>query len=124
MEKFLQAIKRSQLKTIKQLSTQMENIDFHTNKEEDTPLIFAAKNNLAASANVLINVGADVNARNGNNNTALHFVALHDRLTLLTVLIDAGANTCARNQDGLSALGIARNNSNQRAQAILIEAMK
>ena len=124
MKKFMEAIKHSQLKTIKQLSTQMENINFHTNQEEDTPLIFAAKNNLAASANVLINVGADVNARNGTNNTALHFAALYNNKFLLRALIDAGANTWARNLDDLSALGIARKNSNQQAQAILIKAMK
>lgn len=70
-------------------------------------LIEAAKNGEQDRIAVLVNGGADVNARDKDGYTALHIAAIHNNPESIQKLIDCGANVEARNNHGYTALNAA-----------------
>ncbi|KAK3265097.1 hypothetical protein CYMTET_26202 [Cymbomonas tetramitiformis] len=62
-----------------------------------TPLHQATLNGHAATVAILLEAGADKEARDSHLNTSLHYAANHGHVEAADVLIRAGANTEARN---------------------------
>ena len=56
------------------------------------------------SVDLLLDAGADVNARSANNTTALHVAALFGREDIAKRLLDAGADPTLKNDDGSSSV--------------------
>ena len=68
------------------------------------PLVVAVEEGRAEMAKVLLDLGANVDGRDGRGNTALMVAALKDRTQLVKSLIDRGADPNERNNDGATAL--------------------
>jgi ankyrin repeat protein len=65
-------------------------------------LIISTQNNQLALCKYLVELGADLNARNAKGNTALHFSVTYDMLELSRFLVSMGADEYATNSDGLT----------------------
>jgi ankyrin repeat protein len=87
------------------------------NAEGKTPLHFAAKGPLLGAqkialwlsntARLLLEHGADVNARGNDNSTALHIAAQYGRVNVVDELLEHGANVGAEDDEGRTALQVA-----------------
>jgi ankyrin repeat protein len=66
-------------------------------------------------AELLIEKGADVNAKSASGITPLMVAAAHDNPPLIGVIAQAGANFGAKSPDGKTALQIAAANNNKAA---------
>ena len=69
-----------------------------------TPLSVAAVHGQAETLVLLLQEGADVNARHPDGNTALHSAAFFGRLECVQRLLEHGADIRARNEDGRTPL--------------------
>ena len=65
-----------------------------------TPLGWAALNGKTEAAKLLIEKGADVNARNRDGTTPLHSAAFLGRIETVKLLLENGADTTLRSNDG------------------------
>ncbi len=83
-----------------------EGADVHAvNDSGETPLIAATRRNADAAIQLLLEAGADPNARDHEENTALHYaVQVEEGQTLIPILMKAGADINARNKDGVTPL--------------------
>jgi len=69
-----------------------------------TPLIVAALNGQGKAADLLIENGASIDARNNDGSTALHVAAFFGHTEIVKTLLSAGADVNARNQRGEAPL--------------------
>jgi len=89
-----------------------------------TALMYAAGHGLKQSVRLLLQHGANVNARgHGLGASALMLAAMHGRVTVLPLLIEAGADLHATIQGSKTALDLARQAKRRRAAAVLEEAL-
>ena len=58
-----------------------------------TPLHDAAEQNSVDVARLLIERGADIDAKDNNGSTPLHYAAVENSFDVARLLIDSGANT-------------------------------
>ncbi|HEX8638571.1 MAG TPA: ankyrin repeat domain-containing protein, partial [Pyrinomonadaceae bacterium] len=72
------------------------------------PLAGAAFKGDTYMARLLIEHGADVNARSPDGKTALMFAAMFDRAEFIDLLLAHGADASLRSDDGVTALGLAQ----------------
>jgi quinoprotein dehydrogenase-associated probable ABC transporter substrate-binding protein len=105
------------------------NVNIPAGADSLTPLMLIASQPLverrAASLNqgmssvdigrLLIEGGAEVNAKSAKGVTPLMIAAAHDNPPLIGLLLQAGADTGARTPEGKTALDIAKDNLNQAA---------
>ena len=73
-----------------------------------TPLGWAALNGQTEAAKLLIEKGADVNARNRDGATPLHSAAFLGRIETVKLLLENGADTTLRSNDGSTPTDVAR----------------
>ena len=73
-----------------------------------TPLGWAALNGQAEAAKLLIEKGAEVNARNRDGTTSLHSAAFLGRIGTVKLLLENGADTTLRSNDGSTPTDVAR----------------
>ncbi len=77
-------------------------------REEQTPLMIAARSGRVRSVALLLKQGADVNAVDAKNgNTALMLAANRGLIDIVELLLAADANTNIRAKDGWTALAAA-----------------
>jgi ankyrin repeat protein len=72
---------------------------------------------------MLIDAGADPNAKNANGSTPLHTAAFTGDIAVLEMLLEAGGDATARDKEGRSPLDIARERGNTEAAAELHHAV-
>ena len=74
-------------------------------KNENTPLIVAIRNNEVETVKALLEQGADVNDRDLDGNTPLHIAMLHTRSTeIMEVLVKARPDLGVQNRSGQTPL--------------------
>ena len=69
-----------------------------------TALMWAAMNGRSEVVKILLDAGADVNAKTEGGTTALMLAAFLDNTEVAKILLNAGANVNARTKDGRTAL--------------------
>ena len=100
-------------------------VDLNTkDKDENTPLLLCVKRGDIASTKLLIEAGADVNAKNEGGATPLHWAAAYNtNPEILTLLIKAGADVNATAVNGSTPLQDAVwFNKNPEVTTLLIKA--
>ncbi|WES30060.1 ankyrin repeat domain-containing protein [Varunaivibrio sulfuroxidans] len=83
------------------------NVADYKTKHRDTGLTIAAMQGHNEIAQMLIEAGADINARNKNGDTALTIAALNGNTAIIKMLLKAGADTSVRNRQKMRAVDIA-----------------
>src|SRR5437764_187021 len=86
------------------------------------PLIAAVKASDAASARVLLDKRADVNASEPDGTTALHWAVRQDNADLAALLLDRHANVNAANRYGVTPLHLAAINGSSGMVGRLLDA--
>lgn len=82
------------------------------NRDKPTALMLAVGHKQIGLTKLLIEMGADVNARDGDGDTALHYLDKTDNIaggTLVHLLVAAGADINAKNHRGYTPLSQALN---------------
>jgi uncharacterized protein len=87
-----------------------------------TALIYAAYNNNAQIAQVLVSHGAKLDMRDNLGKTALHWAAERGSISVLRVLIEAKASVDVQNLQGLTPLMLAARNGQAEAVRLLLQA--
>ncbi|MEM8938891.1 MAG: ankyrin repeat domain-containing protein [Bacteroidota bacterium] len=87
-----------------------------------TPLVLATYLGKETVARLLIENGADIDARDAMmGNTALMGVCFKGAVKLAQLLIEKGANTALKNNNGETALDFAKNGGHQEIVSILTQ---
>src|SRR5579885_2301457 len=86
-----------------------------------TPLIYAAMNDNADIAQMLVSRGARLDLRDKLGKTALHWAAERDSLKVMRVLLQAGATVDVQNQQGVTPLMLASVNGHTDAVRLLLQ---
>ncbi len=86
-----------------------------------TALMYAAINNNAQIAYILLSHGAHLDIRDKIGNTALHLAAEHSSLDVMRQLLDAKAPIDAQNREGITPLMKAANNGRADAVKLLLK---
>ena len=76
---------------------------------ESTPLHLAAYYGRYESAKVLLEFGADTNARDVNNMTPLHIASMRNHIKIIELLISSNANPCVFDMIGNTPASYTRN---------------
>ena len=85
----------------------------------NTPLKVAAIWGDIGAACLLIDAGADVNAKNENGYTALHWAAESDDRRMARLLIERGTSPRQKNDEGLTPLDLALASGHDALAALL-----
>jgi len=98
--------------------------DVHATNNDDgrTALHYAVWYGWVEIVKLLIEAGADVNAKSNEGDTALHDTVLKNRVEIARMLIKAGADVNAKYNEGNTALHWAARLNNVKIVRILIEA--
>lgn len=72
--------------------------------QPDQPLHLAAWQNESEIARILIDKGADINARGDNNRAPLHYAAQHGSIDVAKILVDSGADLNLQDAGGFTSL--------------------
>ena len=98
----------------------VETGDDERELEDSTPLHAAALANARETAEVLLQNGADINAKDDEGATSLHFAALANARETAEVLLQNGADIDTRAKDGLTPLhAAALANARETAEVLL-----
>jgi hypothetical protein len=89
---------------IRLLSIRNINVNVKDDVSGDTPLHDAAYNGHIKIAHLLLQNGAEVNAKDDGGNTPLHWAAEEDNIDVLHLLVENGADLEAQNNEGWRAL--------------------
>eukprot|EP00043_Microstomoeca_roanoka_P009711 m.92500 g.92500 ORF g.92500 m.92500 type:complete len:296 (-) comp14669_c0_seq4:2787-3674(-) len=116
-----QAVQAGDLSGVQAAVSSGADVNFRGPHEDrcNAPLHLASGNGYSDIAQLLIELGADVNVNNYDNNTPLHFVNVHLDIALL--LIKHGADINAKNNWGDTALHWVSDNGVTGTASLLIE---
>jgi len=98
------AVVANDLESVKILLAEGADVDEKEAASGSSPLITAALFGNAEIAEVLIDAGANINAKNNDGSTALHTAAFLCHPDVLKLLLDSGADKSVRNNGGSTAL--------------------
>jgi serine/threonine-protein phosphatase 6 regulatory ankyrin repeat subunit B len=96
------------------------NVDART-YNNDTPLIIASSIGHIEIVEVLLNNGADVNAKNNCGNTALIIASSEGHIKIVEMLLKKGANLDASNNLNMTALMTASENGHKEVVEMLLD---
>ncbi|KAJ9608201.1 hypothetical protein H2200_007189 [Cladophialophora chaetospira] len=89
--------------------------------EDNLTLHWATLTGLVAVAQILVDGGADVAARDQEGLTPLHWAALNGHEAIMQILVDQGADIAAKDQEGVTPLHCAALNGHEAAIQMLVD---
>ena len=89
---------------------------------EMTALVYSAKKGHIDCLRVLLDAGADVNAKNEDGNTSLIYSAKKGHTDCLSALLDAGADVNAKDKNGVTSLMYSARNGHSDCLRALLDA--
>jgi hypothetical protein len=89
------------------LSIRNINVNVKDDEYGATPLHYAAANGHVKIVRLLLQNGAEVNAKDRRDRTPLHYAAIHGHIDILHLLVEIGADLEAQTNNGSRALHIA-----------------
>jgi ankyrin repeat protein len=98
------------------------DVNAKNDKDGTTVLMYAILSNSDAVVNILIEAGANVNAKNNDGYNALLIASMYNRLELIKLLISAEVNINTRTNTGATALMFASRYSTKDVAELLINA--
>ena len=116
------ALERQRREQAMQVMLEKQRREYSTSKDKygRTPLHKAAANNNYKTAEILLNNGADVNAKDNDGATPLHRAAdLHDHYETAEILMNNGADVNAKDNDGATSLYVAETGDVKRMKRLL-----
>jgi hypothetical protein len=90
-------------------------------KDDNTPLHFAASEGCAEVARLLLRHGADPNAQDKNGRTPLHIAASMGHVDVVRLLLEHGADPSIRNRDGKTPLDLAKERGHHEVVSLIEE---
>jgi ankyrin repeat protein len=99
-----------------------QNVPFDQADENGrTPLMAAVFKNLCACAEILINAGADVNAKDNEGYSVLYYAAAHGHFTATYLICTSGVKLDKLSADFINTVGAARENGFTDIAQMIIE---
>ena len=95
--------------------------DARGGQNNKTPLHCAVENNSTEAAKLLLERGAEIEARNTKNQTPLHFASLNNSTEAAKLLLERGAEIEARDVESRTPLHLAALNKSTEAAKLLLE---
>ena len=97
------------------------NVNVSGPRDQDTCLVIAAQEGHSRIVQTLLEKGADINARNADEEVALHRASSQGHQGIVQMLLEKGANVNARNASGDAALQRASSEGHQGIVQVLLE---
>ncbi|MGD9331289.1 MAG: ankyrin repeat domain-containing protein [Desulfobacterales bacterium] len=119
---FVDAVRENRIDEVRSFLQQGVDVDAQDMFEGNTGLHWAARQGLVEMARLLIDYGANPNARSDDNKTPLHMAAMEGQKELLVILIAHRANVNALDRAGWTPLRWAEAQKHEDIARILMAA--
>ncbi|MEO0582363.1 MAG: ankyrin repeat domain-containing protein [Bacteroidota bacterium] len=120
-ETFRSALKTGNLDTVKEIGTQYPQMVQEPDDRGFYPLVLAAYYDQVDIVTVLLQLGADPEAKDGSGNTALMGASFKGFVSTIETLLQHGAAIDAQNNEGASALAFAAMFDQEAVAKLLLE---
>jgi uncharacterized protein len=117
-----EAIRAGQTSDVRKLIEQNPELANQSDERGFTPLIMAAYMGQKEIAELLLEMGADIDGLDAVGSSALMGVSFKGDIEIASMLIEKGANIHVENQRGETALSFAKNYQQTEIEAMLVEA--
>jgi len=102
-QSILGALLRKDIETAKKIIEKGADVN-QKDKDGNTALIYASKNEYIDIVNALLEKGADVNQKDKDGNTALIYASSYGYIDIVNALLEKGVDVNQKNKDGSTAL--------------------
>jgi ankyrin repeat protein len=120
-QEIFEAVKANDLGKVKALLEKDASLLRVKDSNGSTPLHSASMTGAVAVAEILVSMGADINAQDGRGYTSLHYACQFNAEPIAVLLIEKGASIDLKENRGMSPLSLAARSGNLRVVKLLVE---
>ena len=117
----IQAAKDGNLPAVQTALSEGAEVNARDTTHGGTPLIWTSYNSHAEVIKLLLEKGAEINAKANNGATALMMAAYQGHTEIIKLLLEKGADVNAKSKDGITALWQAAQNGHTEVVKLLLE---
>ncbi len=97
------------------------DVNKRSSDEENSIEVTIRRNDFKKAKLLIMDMGANVNAKNMDDATPLHYAGANGRLKIAKLLIEAGADKKAKNKVGMTPLDMAKINLHPRVERLFMD---